>query len=290
MKSKGLTLTLVFEAESANYGEGIGNITALKKMSRGDSNVYTYISRQALRYNIVNQASWDNTPVDAKSGVVQFDPLATIKDYPEIDLFGFMKTTSGKEEKGGASTRNAVVRLSNAISLEPYNSELDFLTNMGLAKRGNFDNAIAQSEIHKSYYSYTIAIDLEKVGVDKEIEIDSKEKANRINTLLDTIEYLYRDIKGRRENLSPIFAIGGLYDRKTPYFEGRVTLTKNKLNTEKLLEVVNSCDDTKNNTKIGYIKNTFANDEEINNLQGLTTIGNMFSILKAEVEQYYEGN
>ena len=46
---KGLTMTMIFEAESGNYGEGIGNITALKKMSRSDGNMYTYISRQAMR-------------------------------------------------------------------------------------------------------------------------------------------------------------------------------------------------------------------------------------------------
>lgn len=34
MKKDGLTLTMVFLAESANYGEGVGNITTLKKMTR----------------------------------------------------------------------------------------------------------------------------------------------------------------------------------------------------------------------------------------------------------------
>ena len=28
------------------------------------------------------------------------------------------------------------------------------------------------------------------------------------------MQYLYRDIKGRRENLSPLFVIGGRYSRK----------------------------------------------------------------------------
>lgn len=31
MERKGLTVTMIFLAESANYGEGIGNITTLKK-------------------------------------------------------------------------------------------------------------------------------------------------------------------------------------------------------------------------------------------------------------------
>ena len=196
MKREGLTFTMVFLAESANYGEGIGNITTLKKMTRGNCEQYSYISRQAMRYNIIQQLKWDNTPVDGKSGVVQFAPSVSIKDYPEIDLFGYMKTTKGDS----ASTRSAVVRLSNAISLEPYQSDLEFLTNMGMAKRGNLGNAIAQSEVQRSYYAYTIAIDLDRIGVDQDGEIAQEEKADRVMQLLDAVHYLYRDIKGRREN------------------------------------------------------------------------------------------
>ena len=36
MKNKGLTITMVIEAESANYGEGYSNIASLKKVTRGD--------------------------------------------------------------------------------------------------------------------------------------------------------------------------------------------------------------------------------------------------------------
>ena len=66
MKREGLTFTVIFLAESANYGEGIGNISSLKKMTRGNYEEYSYISRQALRYNMVQQAKWDTTPVDEK--------------------------------------------------------------------------------------------------------------------------------------------------------------------------------------------------------------------------------
>ena len=115
MKREGLTLTMIFLAESANYGEGVGNISTLKKMSSGNYQQFSYISRQAMRYNIIQQLKWDNTPVDGKSGVVQFDPGAYIDQYPEIDLFGYMKTV-GKDDqsKGGAFTRSAVARLSLA--------------------------------------------------------------------------------------------------------------------------------------------------------------------------------
>ena len=88
MKREGLTLTMIFLAESANYGEGVGNISTLKKMSSGNYQQFSYISRQAMRYNIIQQLKWDNTPVDGKSGVVQLDPGAYIDQYPEIDLLG----------------------------------------------------------------------------------------------------------------------------------------------------------------------------------------------------------
>lgn len=58
MSRNGLTFTVIFLAESANYGEGVGNISTLKKMTRGNYEQYSYISRQALRYNMVQQLGW----------------------------------------------------------------------------------------------------------------------------------------------------------------------------------------------------------------------------------------
>lgn len=285
MKNKGLTISIVFEAESANYGEGYNNITTLKKLTRGDGNMYTYISRQAIRYNIVDQMKCNNTPVEANGTgdkkVIQFSPDATIKDYAEIDLFGYMKTKAGN----GAATRNAVVRISNAISLEEFESDTDFLTNMGLAKRNNENNSIAQSEIHKSYYAYTITIDLDKVGIDGEIEIIEEEKKNRIKELLRTVEYLYRDIKGRRENLSPVFVIGGVYERKNPFFENRLKVNKNKIDTNILRNIMESDEDIKKNTKVGYIQGIFDNDNEIKGNLDAITVGGFFNSLIKEIEE-----
>lgn len=290
MRRDGLTVTMIFLAESANYGEGVGNITALKKMSRGNYEQYSYISRQALRYNMVQQLGWDHTPVDEKSGVVQFAPSATIEAYPEIDLFGYMKTTKETDQKGGATTRSAVARLSHAIALEPYQGDMEFLTNMGLAKRKNVGNAIAQSEIQRSLYAYTVTIDLERVGKDGEIEVEEQEKADRVKQLLDAIHYLYRDIKGRRENLSPIFAIGGRYERKNPFFENRIRVDKNRLNTAPLKEIMDGDDRIRENTFVGVRTGMFDNEEQIREALGAGTIEAVFAGLKKEVEDYYEGH
>ena len=296
MENKGLTLSIIFEAESANYGESFGNISSLKKLSRGDGNSYSYISRQALRYNIINQLGWDNTKVSNADKVVQFEKEASIKDYPEIDFFGYMKT--GKNSVNGSSnTRNAVVRLSNAVALESYNSDLDFLTNMALAKRGGMDNAIAQSEIHKSYYAYTVTIDLDKVGIDeiikdkennKEIqEIKKKKKAKRVKELLKILKTLYRDIRGRRENLSPLFIIGGVYSIKNPFFENRLKVNKNNLEIKTIKDILDLDSEIKNNTICGLVDSIFSNTEEIKKELDAKTVSYVIDELSKKADEYY---
>ena len=290
MDRHGLTVTMIFLAESANYGEGVGNISTLKKMSRGNYEQYTYISRQAMRYNIIQQLGWDDTPVDGKSGVVQFAPSATIHEYPEIDLFGYMKTSSreeGKNEKGGALTRSAVVRLSNAIALEPYQSDLEFLTNMGLARRQDLENGIAQSEIHRSFYTYTITVDLDRIGIDGEISVSKADRAERVKALLDTIQFLYRDIKGRRENLAPVFVIGGRYGRKNPFFENRIVLNKGKIQINTLTEVMMGSDDVRDHTVAGVTSGIFENDTEVKKELKAGAVAEAFRQLKKEVDEYY---
>ena len=299
MEKKGLTFTAVFLAQSANYGEGIGNVAALKKISRNRGGQYTYISRQALRYNIIEQLEEKRANVKAEGSgdkkVVQFSAETTIEDYPELDFFGYMKTIKGDNSKN----RSAIVRLSNAISLETFKGDLEFLTNKGLVDRISRDEKvfpnIAQAEIHKSYYKYTLTIDLDKIGVDEldNIEIDKKEKERRIKKLLDTVSLLYRDIRGRREDLKPLFIIGGVYDIKNPFFENIVDVKNNRLLVDKLCSGI--YDYIENDTVSGIVKEQFENDAEIEselekrNIKVLS-IPEFFKQLKEKVDEYYEGN
>ena len=289
MLTKGLTMTIVFEAESANYGEGIGNVATLKKLSRGNGNQYTYISRQAIRYNIIEQLGEEkaNVELSGKSKkVIQFSADSTILDYPELDFFGYMKT---KDEKM-ATRRSAIVRLSNAISTENFKGDLDFLTNIGLANRINEFPNIAQAEIHKSYYVYTLAIDLDQIGIDKnyDIELPKEEKARRVKKLLDTIAFLYRDIRGRRENLSPLFIIGGVYDVKNPIFENLVKVKDNKILVEDIISGI--FENMKKDTMCGVIDGKFDNTNEIKNNLNALTIPQFFENLKEKVRDCYESN
>lgn len=295
---KGLSITVVFKAQSLNYGEGIGNISELKKLTRGDGSVYTYASRQALRYDIVRLGNkmfdWKyDDVVDANQGTVQFKKELTIKDSEEMDLFGYFRTTKLEN----SNTRSAAVRLSNAIALEEYKNDMEFLTNKGLADRIPRHADPVNVEQHLSYYTYTITIDLEKIGKDGDVELSSDEKSRRVDQLLDVIKVLNREIRGREENLSPVFVIGGMYDINSPFFLGRIKLNgKNgefSIDTEMLKDTTTLTigeQSIYDDTRVGMLKNVFKNENEIDAMfEGKTmNVEDFFKGLKEEVSEYYK--
>lgn len=290
MKNKALTLTIVFEAESLNYGEGIGNVTQLKKLTRHNSKSYPYLSRQAIRYNIANQMGIDNSRLTVTKDVIQYDSTETIETSVEQDLFGYMITD------GDPRKRTSCVRLSNAVALESYNSDTDFLTNLSFLERYNntvekkkTGGNIAQSEIHKSYYVYNLLVELDRVGIDENTNtfLSQEEKAKRVNNLLDTILLLSRDIKGRNESLIPKFVVGGFYTKKNTFFSNTLKCYKNNLMTNTLKSVLELNDELSQNTKVAMMDGVFANESKIKEEMDVITVREMFDYLKKEVDKYY---
>ncbi|MCW1311330.1 MAG: type I-B CRISPR-associated protein Cas7/Cst2/DevR [Candidatus Rehaiarchaeum fermentans] len=313
---------MIIQAQSLNYGEGIGNISELKKFTRGNGYQYTYISRQSLRYDIVRLGQelfeWKPAKVSKEKGTVQFiDP--TIENIPEIDLFGYMKTKTKKGNKrgkkdeenegeeganneGGAITRSAVVRLSHAVSLEPFQNDLEFLSNKGLADRIGEDPNLANIEQHASFYTYTVTIDLSKVGEDENTNtsLDNERKYERISQLLDTIKILNRNIRGRQENLSPLFAIGGVYEISNPFFLGRIEIYcedgKYLLKTsilQSVLELEVKGQKVKDLTYIGMVDGIINNSASVKQLLDngrCKDIEGFFETLKKAVSDYYGVN
>jgi CRISPR-associated protein Cst2 len=294
--NKYLHLAIIFKASNLNYGEGVGNILTLKKVTTEGKN-FSYISRQALRYDIVRMLDelykYKPAEVNKEAGVIQFAESATIKNFPEIDFFGYMKT------KDGNKIRKAVVRLTDAVSLEPFNNELEFGTNKGLADRipNNAGNDIFQAEIHRSYYCYTITCNLDEIGMDPvyKITLDNTEKAERIKKLLNVIKLLNRDIRGKRENLSPLFVIGGLYDVGNPFFYNRIKLsfTKDKiLLNEKLINstiAIKTLTNTVGDQSVlGYLDGEFSNIGDIN-VSNKLSIEEFFGNLDAKIDGFYKG-
>ena len=299
MNKKGLSITIIFKAQSLNYGEGIGNISELKKLSRGDGSTYTFASRQALRYDIARLGNkmfgWNLEVVDKSKGTVQFKEGLTIEDSQEMDLFGYMKTAKKTDkENGGSDIRSAAVRLSNAISLEEYKNDIEFLNNKGFADRINEFPNLANIEQHLSFYTYTITIDLEKIGVDGNIELDNSIKAKRIKELLEIIKVLNREIRGREENLSPVFIIGGIYKLNSPFFLGRVKLNGKdgqfSIDTDMLKDTMSlklGEDSIEEDTNVGVVKNIFSNEDEIEEKFKVTSIQEFFENLENQIDKYY---
>lgn len=284
MDKNGLTLTLIAQADACNFAEGFGNISVLKKkMINGER--HTYISRNALKYSLYDMLGWSTPVVEAGSGskkVLQYDPKASIVEYPEIDLRGYMRT----EKENGAETRSAVARISDAVSLDPYDGDLDFVSNAGLARRIAKNNNLANIEVHNSLFVYTSVTDLDRVGViDGKDLISNEEKAERVKNYLTGLELLYRDCKGLRENLAPVFVIGGVYEKKNPYFLNRVKAHHGELNIGLLQDTIDNFG-IENDTLIGSIGGMFRNAEEVNRFAP-AGIHEVFETLRARVDEAY---
>lgn len=228
MKRPSLTITYIVKAFPCNYDEGYGNVSIAKKVHRGSGETYLFTSRQALRYSIVNwlvnHKIWEYAQLTSEEGVKQYDPEQLEKEFPkEADLFGYM-ITAGKGQQ--AKTRSAVVKLTHLISLERWGGDQELLTNKNFADRLKENPDIANVETGYNYYKYTLSIDLDRVGEDDNFNhhLSKEEKIKRVCDVIEATKFLFRDIRGRREDLKPLFVIGGVYDIKTPFFHNAVNI------------------------------------------------------------------
>lgn len=294
MDKKFLSMTIIFEGSNLNYGETFGTVGSIKKFGQKGRN-YSYLSRQAIGYDLRRMLNEDcgfaYGETQMKGSTAQFSPDASIKESVEIDLFGYMKTNA----KESAGIRKGCVRLSNAVSLEPFHNDIQFANNMGLSQRTKDGHPLPyQFETHKSYYSYTVTIDLAKVGEDGKESIPNDEKANRVKQLLECIKLLNRDIRGKRENLTPRFIIGGNYNIGSPFFYNIPSVSfeksgKARLNTAKINDVLSLTafgESVKEQTMLGALADEFSNLDEIDTDKKMNIEG-FFAALKEQVSGYY---
>jgi CRISPR-associated protein Cst2 len=320
---KTLTLTVITQrASSLNYGENIGNISVLKKLTLADNTQLTYVSDKALKYEIRRQGKerfgWNLLDEKLKEhlegaiseGVLDVDKFAKslIRDYEEFDLFGGLFTALSKDKKklnlsyGDAVKRTTPVKLSYAFSVSPFKSDMDFMNNIDaynryirhIEERG--EQAIVNSEQHTSHYIYTLAVDLERVGVweredgKKEEVLEAHEKAKRIVELLEVIKTLSRQIRGRWENLSPVFVIGGVFSVKNPFFMDCVKAQevegKLYLKVDSLIDCMRLLPEGEE-VLCGLLSGFFTNEEEIKEKLKAKSVAEVFEELKKKMAQAY---
>ncbi|WP_448588270.1 type I-B CRISPR-associated protein Cas7/Cst2/DevR [Thermocrinis sp.] len=320
---------MTHKASSLNYGENIGNVSILKKLTLGDGTQITYVSDKALKYEIrrkgreekgwklldgmvkewINRHSSPGGKKNERTLDVDSFGKGLVREYQEFDLLGGLFTNLKLEgEKvnpsyGDSVKRTAPVKLSYALSISKFEGDMDFMNNIDAYNRyikhieTKEAQVIAQSEEHSTHYYYTIAVDLDRIGIwekedGTEEVLDNQEKAQRVKDLLDIIRTLSRQIKGRWENLSPIFVIGGIYKVKNPFFMDAI-LAREK---DGLLEInVNRLLDSKNlipegereNTLCGVLSGYFANEEELRQKLNCRSVAEVFDELKRRVDHVY---
>jgi CRISPR-associated regulatory protein, DevR family len=321
-----LTLTIITQrATSLNYGENIGNVSILKKLSLGDYSQITYVSDKALKYDIrrkgKKEKGWRLLDEKVKELIekskdgkkLNVDKFAKelIQEYQEFDLFGGLLTNlkgaDGKKLElsyGDSVKRTAPVKITYAYSISKFQGDMDFMNNIEAYNRyirhieQKDAQVITQSEQHTTHYYYTIAVDLDRIGVweaenGTEDVIPAEEKAKRVKDLLDIIRTFSRQIRGRYENLSPIFVIGGIYKVKNPFFMG--CIGAKEAEDGKLLLDINRLLDCKgiipekerDNTLCGLLSGFFANEQEIREKLNCKSVGEVFEELKNKVGEIY---
>ncbi len=130
------------------------------------------------------------------------------------------------------------VRFSNGYSVSEFVHDMNLLNDIDAHNRyiqhiaRQKKQSLVYPEEHLSYYTYTLTIDLDKVGaIEKEENgrivfepiVDPWVRAKRVNDILEIVLlWLNREIKGRELSLTPIFLIGGVYDVKHPFFENAI--------------------------------------------------------------------
>jgi CRISPR-associated protein Cst2 len=127
--------------------------------------------------------------------------------------------------------------------------------------------------------------------------IDSSERIRRISVFLDGIKTLYRDIRGRREDLSPQFVIGGISDTGNPLFYNILKVEykggSDVLKIDPIADRLNFTVPPDNKPikelfHTGVIDKIFANDKDIREkLPNVTGIEDFFGKVKKAVSSYY---
>lgn len=166
-----------------NRGETEGNTTTLQKLI-WYGQPHTSVSAEAIRFGLrrrlyEQQAKdenghpsslhrwWDeanrvNSWRDYDSGTISFENW---RNYIDDDLLGYMATEEASEEggRGSANVRRAVLEMTRAISLTPWNGDVVFNAASPratpAAARGEGDNPVPYAaEIHATRYQYGLAM------------------------------------------------------------------------------------------------------------------------------------
>jgi len=292
MMKKALTITVIANITS-NYSEGLGNISSVQKVFKNQK-IYATRSRESLKNALCVQAGLYDDLKAEQDGATQKYVTENVNAATCRALEGGYMST-----KGTTYVRKSSFYLTDAISCDSFINETRFHNNLYLASTYAKDNGYNvqnnakeiglmpyQYEYDKSLKQYSLTIDLEMVGKDENFNAEAQavEKAERVKSLIDAVANLSLVVKGNLDNAEPLFAIGGLSERKTHYFENVVRVKAGAL-------AVN--DDLTDKLSEGYScamlrGDSLTNEDEIVQKLNPVSMKEFFTQLKKDVEEYYQ--
>ena len=291
---KALTLTIVANMTS-NYSEGLGNISSVQKIFRNQK-IYAIRSKESLKNAICQQAGmYDDLKTQLDGAMQKFVSDEVNASNCRALEGGYMNTS------GITYVRNSSFYLTDAVACDSFVNETRFHNNLYLATSYAKDKGLNvqnnskdvglmpyQYEFDKSLKKYSITIDLDQVGKDAnfDMEATNEEKAFRVKAILTAVENLALVVKGNLDNAEPLFAVGGISDRKTHYFENVVNVKgKQLVLSEDLKERIN------NNYYVALVESgVFDNELEIISELNVISMSELFNKLRSEVDEYYGCN
>ena len=289
---KSLTLTIVANMTS-NYSEGLGNISSVQKIFRNQK-IYAIRSKESLKNAICQQAGLYDDLKTQLDGAMQKLVNDEVNASTCRALEGGYMNTSGT-----TYVRNSSFYLTDAVACDSFVNETRFHNNLYLATSYAKDNGLNvqndskevglmpyQYEFDKSLKKYSITIDLDQVGKDEnfDMEATNEEKAFRVKSILNAVENLSLVVKGNLDNAEPLFAVGGISDRKTHYFENVVNVKGKKLVLSEDLKARIS-----DKYHVALLETgIFDNEFEIISQLKVTSITELFNTLRNEVDKYYD--
>ena len=290
--AKALTLTYLTPVSFASLNgsdKEADNISSIKKIKVGKED-YPYVSSQAVRRALRNQLEVLGRTLSEGEAAKIPKGAATTKQEPSTyiddDLFGYMGTeeaTTGK--KGKATKRTSVVRVSPLVALNPYQGDLDFGTNYMGTKAGGDPN-IFETEIHSGLYRGSILIELDRVGTGDgfEKDLNTKEKAQRVKDLLNSIKNLWTSGRQSRflADIAPKFVASAMLKTKNPIFLESIQVDGKKLNTGMIAETLKDYKKEIVTSTIGVRQGFFEGS-----VDGAKSIGDAFDEMAKWVDEYY---
>ncbi len=291
MKKRALTLTIICKATS-NYGESLGQISSVQKFYK-NGKMYTMRSKESLKYAIMSQSGlYEDLDIE-------LDKVAQKAVSKTVNASNCKALEGGYMNTGKTTyVRNSSFYLTDAVSCDEFVIDSRFHNNLNMARTFADKNGLnVQNDAGKvglmpfsyeydnSLKKYSVTIDLEAVGVDKnfDTEASNEEKVERVVAILKSIQNLSLVVKGNMDNAEPIFVVGGLSEFKTHYFDNCVNVKKgNFVLSEDLKYRVNE------GFNSALVKaEIFTNEAEMVKELNPTSVSEFFGKLCDDVKAYY---